>query len=215
MERYSRHLILNRLKLYGKTISIIDKEANLIYIQITGQKEKIVEAIKSIYTLSIDFKNEANKNNQKTFKQNHEALQSVILQKREMRNTIMSFFEERTISKLPLGTEGAVLSSLITLDSTLTNLEETKELNRFVQLMEGDFEIVIGNLKTGIRTSIDKNNVESIESYISPEKSKKRQLLPVIVSVFFAFFVGIFIAFVIEFFSREDIKRRLREIKNK
>ncbi len=197
----------------GKQINIIynEQEEASINIQITGQKEKIEEALKSVYTLFIDFQNEMNKNNQKIFKQNQDALQSIILQKREMHNTIMSFFEERTILKLPQGTEGAVLNSLIALDSTITDLEETKEVNKSVQLMKGDFAIVRGDLKI----SIDKNNLASIASYISPEKSKKRQLLPVIVSVFLAFFVGVFLAFVIEFFSREDVKRKLREIKNR
>ena len=113
----------------GKQINIIgEAEENLINIKTTGQKEKIEEALKSVYNLFIDFQNEMNKNNQKIFKQNQDALQSIILQKREMQNTIMSFFKERTILKLPQGTEGAVLNSLITLDSTITDLEETKEV---------------------------------------------------------------------------------------
>ena len=195
----------------GKQINIIREEEKIsINIQIAGQMEKITEALKSIPQLLNDFQNEANEKNQKIFVQNQEALQNIILHKRNMFNTMMSFLEGKPISKIPPGSEDTILDSLITLDNAITDLENTKELNKSIQLMKGNFTVVT---ETGIR--IDSNNLANIASYIAPVKSIKGQLMLVIVCVLLAFFIGILLTFLIEFFSREDVKRRLREVKNK
>lgn len=196
----------------GDQINIISKieGKDTINIQITGQKEKIIEAVKSIHPLLADLQNEVTAKNQKIFVQNQEALQDIILQKRELFNTIMSYLEGKLILKLPQGNADVVVGSLITLEDAITDLELIKEQNKSLQLTNGNFAMVTGN-----KISIIKNNLAGIASYLNREYSKKRLVFVVIAIILLTFIVSLFLAFVIEFFSREDVKRRLKEKTNK
>ena len=205
---------------YTYTVEVTEKEISVderiiteitdINIQITGQKEKIAEVIPSLYKPFIDFENKVEGKNRKIFNLTQTSLENSLIQKREMIKSLSLVLNKETLSRLPAGGENAVLYMINTLSSDITEIEITKGLNEELELSKGSF-ILVGSGANEI--VVDHDNLGNLESYITPEKSRKRQLLPVIISVFLAFFVGIFLAFVIEFFSREGVKKRLREIK--
>ena len=97
---------------------------------------------------------------------------------------------------------GAIVYVIDFLSNDVSNIERIKALNQEVLLNEGKIEI-----SDGINQLIlNDSTISNIKNYIKPKTpSRKKRLLPIIVSVFLALFVGIFLAFVIEFFNREDV----------
>ncbi len=184
-----------------------------INIHITGKSEKIiVDAILPLYNLYINFENTINRKNKKIFKLTQDSLENALIQKREMIKNLSLILNTKTLSKLPAGSENAILYMINTLSSDITKIEIIKGFNEELELSKGSFILAGSGSKEIV---VDHDNLGNLGPYITPEKSRKRQLLPVIISVFLALFVGIFLAFIIEFFSREDVKKRLKEIKNK
>ena len=206
---------------------------SLIKILISGQKQEITQVISSLYLAYSNYESEINEKNQKYFKLAQNTLQKNIEQKKKLLDKYIAILNQEELQDLPMG--GTIVNQITALSSEISILERTKELNAMVQLLKGYFKL----LKNQREIIINKANIINIERYIEseedpfeesigeieeelveesvkePVKSKKRQLLPVIISVFLAFFVGVFLAFIIEFFSREDVKRRLKKIKEK
>jgi len=186
----------------------------LLTIQLTGNRENISTAIPNIYKIYQDFSLKLKDKNENLYELVQTTIEQNLAQKKQMIKNLSMLLNNITRTQLTVGPEYEILYMKNALNTDIIKLEKIKGLNEESSLQAGVFE-VSGRTNSLIVT--DKLALTNIGSYIyHPEKSKKRQLLPVIVSVFLAFFVGIFLAFVIEFFSREDVKKRLREAtKNK
>lgn len=188
-----------------------DKAGNRqITISLTGKKEKALGAVQMLYAMYGDFKKKIERKNKYLVQIAEESLQNDLEKKSEMYNKLTKFLSEDKIIVLPQGSEDAILNTIRILVNDITDIKKTMKLNKSVELLEGGFFMVKKNETTHME-SITNNDSEKIAYYIRPEKSKKRQLLPVILSGFLALFAGIFLAFVVEFFSREDVKQRLKE----
>lgn len=189
-------------------------EQSLIKISIEGYKQEIIQAISSLYLLYSNYENEINEKNQTYFQLAQNTLQRSIESKKKVLDKYIIILDQEELKKLPLGT--TIVNQIPTLISEISIFERTYELNKSAKLLNGKFIL----LKTQKEIIINKDNIANIDHYIEdiekgPVKSMKRQMLPVIISVFLAFFVGVFFAFIVEFFSREDIKNRFKEIKEK
>ena len=204
---------------YNYEINIVKDPVGkkLINISIAGQKREIIKAISYLYSLYTIYESEINKKNQKNYELTQNTLQKYLEQKKKLLDKYILILNQEELSNLPFGS--TIINNITALSSKIPTIEKTKELNEMVKLLKGDFKL----LKDQREIIINKDNIVNIEYYLQPEeelveepeKSMKRQLLPVIISVFLAFFVGVFLAFIIEFFSREDVKRRLKKIKEK
>jgi len=188
--------------------------SRMINITLTGKKEKVLESVNLLYNMYNNFEKEIDLKNKNTAKIADIALKTDLNEKTDMLERLKRFISEGKLLTLPQGSETAILNTLSSLISEITWITRTIELNKTVELMEGDFYIVRQN-DWSCMEAVNPGMLEDLESYLKPEKSIKRQILPVVVSVFLAFFVGIFMAFVCEFFSREDVKKRLKEAANK
>ena len=200
---------------YNYEINIVNDPVGnkLIKISIAGQKREIIKAISYLYSLYTSYESEINEKNQKNYEFTQNTLQKNLEQKTKLLDKYTFILNQEELPNLPFGS--TIINNITALSSKIPTIEKTKELNEMVKLLKGDFKL----LKDQREIIINKDNLVNIEYYLQPEdkpvKSKKRQLLPVIISVFLAFFVGVFLAFIIEFFSREDVKRRLKKIKEK
>jgi len=221
-----------RKKLYEKSFEMVNGERvrnytfkiersaddvtgpSMINITLTGKKEKVLESVNLLYNMYNNFEKEIDLKNKNTAKIADIALKTDLNEKTDMLERLKRFISEGKLLILPQGSETAILNTLSSLISEITWITRTIELNKTVELMEGDFYIVRENDWSHME-AVNPGMLEDLESYLKPEKSIKRQVLPVVVSVFLAFFVGIFMAFVWEFFSREDVKKRLKEAANK
>ena len=185
----------------------------LIKITIEGDKQKIIQAISYLYLIYINFDNEINEKNQIYFQSAQNTLQRNIERKKELLDKYISILDQKELKNDPLST--TIINQIPTLISEISIFERTLELNKSTKLLNSKF-ILLKNLREII---INKDNIANIDHYIMIEKdpapSKKRQILFIVISVFLAFLVGIFFAFVVEFFNREDIKKRLKEINEK
>jgi len=179
-------------------------------VNITGQKENIAEAILALYQLLMNFENKVEGKNSEILNVTQNSLEKALIQKNGMVKNLTIMLNRETLAKLPAGSENAILYMINTLSSDIIEIEIIKGLNEELELSKGSF--VLAGSESG-EIVLNQKNIDNLRSFITPEKSKKRQLLPVIISVFLALFVGVFLAFVIEFFSKEDVKRRLRKIK--
>jgi len=183
----------------------------LINIQIIGEKKKLVQIVSSLYSVYLDFKQKFDNRNNKVFELTQNTLLSSLVQKREMMKTLSSALNSDSLSKLPKGTETSILYLINTLSSDIMNIETTMGLNETLELFQGSF-VMIASKK---EINITNKSLGNIAPYITQEKPKKRQLLAIIISIIIAFIIGTFLAFIVEFFSKENVKKRLREIKKR
>lgn len=187
---------------------LISAQPGGIDVTITGQKEEVAKAVSYLYILYNDYRDEIQNKNKRIFELTQSILQNTLKQKKELLEKYTLILDQDAVRKLPQ--ESIIINGLVALSSDIPMIEESIELNKMVELLEGDFKLI----RSGREIRISKDNIEDIENYLESavsSNSMKRKLLPVFVSVFLAFFVGVFLTFVIEFFSREDVKKRLRE----
>ncbi len=183
-----------------------------ININIVGQREVLVPVIMSIYMLFVEYEKKIDEKNIERFNLIQQSIKNALIWQKEMAKNFSLVFNGEALAKLPAGVENAFFYIISNFGVDILDMEIAKGLNNELELSRGSFSLV-GNEKKEI--IITKENIENIGIYLTPEKSRKRQLFPVIISVLLSFLISIFIAFVIEFFSRNDVKRRLRTIINK
>ncbi len=175
---------------YNYEINIVNDpvENKLINISIAGQKREIIKAISYLYSLYTSYESEINEKNQKNYELTQNTLQKNLEQKTKLLDKYILILNQEELSNLPFGS--TIINNITALSSEIPTIEKTKELNEMVKLLKGDFKL----LKDQREIIINKDNIVNIEYYLQPEdkpvRSKKRELLPVIISVFLAFFVG-------------------------
>ncbi len=212
-QKYSYEITTN---LKGYILANIDPTNQIIPIQInimiTGHKEKIKEVIASLYNTYSDFVITTDKKNKHLFKISQNFLDNTLVYKSEMIKRYYALVNEDSLSKLPRGSENAILYMINTLSSDIMNIKIIIGLNDSSEEYKGSFAVRGGDTTKII---VKQESLNKIGTYIRPQKSKKRQLLPIMVSLVLALFVGLFLVFVIDFFSQEDVKKRFKEIRNK
>lgn len=188
--------------------------SSTVVITLTGNKEKVIEGIKILYSIYGNFENEINLRNEKTLRIAETALEADLNEKTEMLERLKRFINEGKLFTLPQGSETTIMNTLNSLTAEIIKIKRNLELTKTIELRGGNFYIVKEN-KWKHMEPVNQNTLDNLETHLRPEKSKKRMMLPVVVSVFLAFFIGVFMAFVVEFFSREDVKKRIREAAKK
>jgi len=200
---------------YNITIGKSEIGNKIIDIQLTGQKEKIIDVVEYIYNMYDKFENNINNKNIKLLEISEDTINDNLSQKQDLLVNLSYFLNPDNVSKLPQGSETAVLYTINKLKHDIVEIEKIKELNKTVELIPGNFMIINSTNSSKQEISISKDDLSNIEYYVEPEKSRKRQFLPVIVAVFISFFIGIFLVYMVEFFNRDDVRKRLKDIKNK
>ena len=214
MRSYKTNNYEEREYYYKYNISIKESQtgSQIIYIQLTGQKDKIVDATSYVYGLYNNFENDINDKNKKLLNITENAIDNSLSQNKDLLVKFTYFLTKNTISQLPLGSETAILDMVRRLKSDIINIDKIKELNKTAVLMPGNFIIIRGINHSQEEIIISKNDLSNLNYYIETDKSRKSQLLPVIIAVLIAFFIGIFLAYIIEFFNRDDVRNRLKDI---
>jgi hypothetical protein len=182
-------------------------ESMFLSITIKGPREEAQDAARYLYGLYQSITGEIEEKNQKIFR----IVQSNLREEMQRHEYIL-----RRTRPLPVPrtTEDSSPASdtqtqpARVLDYEIINIQLALELNNMTELLGGDFKMKAAGERT---VSIDEDNVQNIGTYFIPAHSTTRQLLPLIIGVFLALIVGILLAFVVEFFSREDVRRRLKE----
>jgi len=190
----------------------LNQKKKELTIQLSDDRKNIQKAILILYNIYQDLSQKMKGKNNNLYKLAQTTIEQNIIQKKQMIKNLSILLSKKSLTQLPAGSENAIIYLINTLSNDIMKLERNKGLNKEFSLQAGKFE-VLG--KTNSIFITNRQTLSNVDTYIYPEKSKKRKLLPVIVSVFLSFFIGIFLAFVIEFFSREDIKKRLREAMKK
>lgn len=180
-----------------------------IEIKIRGQKkEEIIKTVSYLLTLYNRCTTEIHEKNNRISELVQGTLQKTLDHKKTLLDRCMLIIEQGTA--LNSSQESIVLSNFTNLSSEIPMIEKTIELNKMLELSDGDFKLVTLAREMSIR----KDNITNVENYLELEivkSSVKGKRFLVVVSVFLALFIGICLAFVIEFFSREDVKKRLKE----
>lgn len=171
---------------------------------------RISEIVNDLYSMYSDVESKVEKKNKAMYELAQRSLQKIIEQKEGIVNQItlatLSDFLKRDPSEF-----NRTVEILNNLSFDIIKLQRIKNLNNEAELRRGMFELV-GKSVNGRENSMivgNQSDLENASKYIYPEKSRKRRYLPVVVAVFLGFFIGIFLAFVVEFFAREDVKSRL------
>lgn len=185
------------------------KNRNNVNISIDAKsKNSAKEASFFIYKIYKSYKKTTLNKNKKLFELAQASLDHELEQKSAILNMLMKNINNDSSKNI----NGAIIYIIDSLSNDVSNIKRIKALNQEVLLNEGKIEISDGTKQLILNDS----TISNIKNYIKPETpSKKKRLLPIIISVFLALFVGIFLAFVIEFFSREDVKARLKEASKK
>ena len=196
------------------TFSIEQKGLN-ITIQLEGSKKDIISAVSSMYDIYKNITIYVKEKNKTLFNIAQKGLENNLTQKKGILTNLSDLLSQKSINSLGNSSKDVITYIISILNTDIMNLERIEGYNKELMLNQGKLEIIgnkkMNGAKSFSKTIIDKEDLTKLDSYIHPSKSRKRQLLPVIVSVFLAFFIGIFLAFVIEFFSREDVKKRLKD----
>lgn len=173
-----------------------------------NNKNDVYKTSLYIYGLYKNYKNKIFKKNKNLYEIAQNSLDQKLNQKQAIINMLMENLNKSSSLNKNHETNGAIVYVIDFLSNDVSNIERIKALNQEVLLKEGKIEISDG----ANQLILNDSTISNIKNYIKPKTpSRKKTLLPIIVSVFLALFVGIFLAFVIEFFSREDVKKRLRE----
>ena len=193
----------------NKNNSESDNVEKLINITITASNyDDTLNASIFLYKLYKNYKDKILEKNKNIYEIAQNSLNQKLKQKQAIIDMLMRNFNKNSSLNKNQETNSAIVYVIDFLSNDISELKRIKTLNQEVLLNEGKIEITNG-LNQLI---LNDTTLSKIENYIKPEtSSKKKTLLPIIISVFLALFVGIFFAFVIEFFSREDVKKRLRE----
>ena len=200
----------------GNSISTsvrLDARKKLINIDITGNnKDNAKEASLFVYKLYKDYKDKLLEKDKNLFNIAQNSLNQELKQKQAILDMLMGNLNKSSLLKKNQSINGTLVYIIDFLSNDISNIKRIKLLNQQIILNEGKIEISNGSK----RLILSDETIGQIDNYIKPEiPSKKKTLLPVVVSVFLALFVGIFLAFVIEFFSREDVKTRLKAASKK
>jgi len=193
----------------NKNNSESDNVEKLINITITASNyDDTLNASIFLYKLYKNYKDKILEKNKNIYEIAQNSLNQKLKQKQAIIDMLMRNFNKNSSLNKNQETNSAIVYVIDFLSNDISELKRIKALNQEVLLNEGKIEITNGSNQL----ILNDTTLSKIENYIKPEtSSKKKTLLPIIISVFLALFVGIFFAFVIEFFSREDVKKRLRE----
>lgn len=195
-------------KVTGYTLNV---KGSQISVEISNSEvNRIANIVGDIYRMYSDTLIEINNKNNHLYELSERSIRRALKQKESIMNQVNAALKKGSLKEYPPEFNTA-MEIINTLSYQMINLEKVSNLNKVVELRKGVFEI-IGKSIDGKENSMIINkasDLNNINSYIYSEKSRKRQYLPVIVAVFLGFFISIFMAFVVEFFSREDVRARL------
>jgi len=196
------------VKATGYSLSVKGSQINVTISN--SDVKRISGIVNDLYGMYSETLVKINKKNNDLYNLSEETIQKTIEEKKSIMNRVTLALEEELLKEYPPEFNTA-MEILSTLSFEVINLEKIENLNKNVELRKGFFE-VIGKPINGKENSMiidNSSDLNNVTEYIYPEKSRKRQYLPVVVAIFLGFFVGIFLAFVVEFFSREDVRTRL------
>ena len=204
---------LNQFKIekgYNTNVTInFDKKTGRINISISDKdKINLGKVLQFTYNFYKEFSSKVNERNKNILNVTQDSLEQELKQKKAILDTLIQELNNKNLnSKL----SGAIVYVIDYLSDSISKIKRIMLLNKNIIYNEGKIEVV-SDSNSLILTDA---TISNINKYIKSSISKKRTLLPVIVSVFLALFLGIFLAFAIEFFSREDVKKRLKEASKK
>jgi hypothetical protein len=180
-------------------------------ITLSGSKKETIEAVHYLYSLYRELDADIQEMNQRTFSFTQNTLQNLLEQKKTMLAGYLPAPQPDQRSDNFL--EGDYAENAGILSSEIARLQQALELNSMVEPLEGAFQVKT----SGMAIDIHENNLQTVPRYVTPvsTKSMKRRLLPAVIAVFLALILGIFLAFVVEFFSRDDVRKRLKEAAKK
>jgi hypothetical protein len=183
-----------------------------INIELTGQEEKLIKVITSLYQLFLDFENRVAMRNDEIMNLTTRSHQNALTQKKNRINKLSMSLNNDTLINVTEGSEETIIQQINTLNSEITEIEMIMKINAQLELSRGSFIIVNKEIS---ETIINKDNLKDVGSYITPKRPIERSTFIVIISAVISFIVSVLLAFIIEFFSKEDVKKRLQELKSR
>ncbi len=185
-----------------------DQIRKSILITLIGNKDKINKAIKLLYKNYSKFKETVLNKNKYLTEITRQAFENSLSNKIKLLDTLKSINTEGKYKINALANGENIFYTINEINNEIITITKNIKLNKAVEFFEGDFLLLQGNQKTSMDILI-KENTGSLAKYIKPVQSKKKKDFIIIAFTILFFLVAILAAFIVEFFSREEVKQRL------
>ncbi len=194
---------------YRARAELDNMENPFLEIDITGDKAAIVKAVQSMYEIQSSYVNTLRTKNKQAYAVIQESSKESVLRYKELyENLSKILLQERENS---IGLESVNLGALSELISEMHRIENIRAINKTVSLSYGGL-FIVQKSKTAVKEiRIHDGNINRIGNYVGSAQSRRRRMMPVVMTFILALLLGFFIAFALEFLSRPDVRDRLRK----
>jgi len=195
---------------YSIVVDDIKRTSNpSLHLTITDTRETIVQLVKRVFTIYTTFTESVTKQNKKIYNTVQEELDRSIENNTALKQQLRQLLKTGELTELPENKLSIVLETIRTLNQQIIDANIKKTINKSIMSYNGEFTLIENKSN---QININKANVDSIEAYLVPIQRKKANV-PFIIIILVTIFASLFLAFTVEFFSREDVKQRIRTLK--
>jgi len=179
-------------------------------ITLSGFKETVIDKVFLMQKSYSDFSQSVYQRNNDLLNTIQRTIEEQRIENSRIRKKLYLFMEHAQLQKLSESEKLSALDMLYRYNLENATLNIARDFNKNVLLYRGDF-ILYKNESNHI--SLINENPEVVASYLKPLQSRRKIIIPVIALLLVGIFAAVLAAFVIEFFTREDVRNRLRATK--